>query len=201
MGIDLFTGGNHIFDKQDVKREPEIFSRLAIPSNVADGAGVVNIDIHGIPLSIVNLVGKVFMPPESADPFTTFDQVYERYCKGRRVLVDFHAEATSEKVSLAEYIGDRAFAIIGTHTHVQTADERILKSGAFFISDVGACCAQDSALGMNTSSSIARFCGLPNQKLKVELEGALRLNAIELTIDSEEFKIVGYQRVNKIFDL
>jgi metallophosphoesterase (TIGR00282 family) len=195
MGIHLFTGGNHIFEKNCPSQDVSTFDRLATPSNLPEGRAV-HIDIQGVPLSVVNLIGRVFMAEEEGgDPFTTFDEIYERECRGRLVLVDIHAEATSEKIALAEYIGDRAFAVIGTHTHVQTADERILKRGTFFISDVGACCALDSILGMSTAASLGRFVEQPTRKLEVELSGTLMLNAVELTVDNG--RVVEFQRVQR----
>ncbi len=197
-GIDILTGGNHIWDKVKAS-DGAHFSNLAAPANLPSAGGAaraLHVDFQGIPFSIINLVGRVFMSPETIDPFKTFDSVYtDEKCEGRLVLVDFHAEATSEKIALAEYTAGRAAAVIGTHTHVQTADNRILRNGAFFISDAGSCAAVDSILGMTTESSLSRFRGKPHHKMKVETEGPVMMNGVRLLVDADKMKIVGHERI------
>lgn len=209
-GIDIFTGGNHIWDKADVSHEHDDFSMLSTPVNLRTERNepyVVHVEPHGLPLSVISISGKVFMPAAKlgdantiADPFITFDSIYEsENCAGRAVIIDFHAEATSEKGAFAEYTRGRACAVIGTHTHVQTADERILPSGTFFITDAGSCCAVNSIIGMSVESSLARFTSQQPSRMAVEADGAVMFNGVELIVDCETKRVQSYRRINEAY--
>lgn len=203
-GIDFMTGGNHIWDRQDLNKERSLFPCLALPANIRKDAQVhaaVHFEKFGVKITIINIVGRVFMPPGAEDPFKTFDEIYEKECEDRVVFVDFHAEATSEKIAFAHYVNGRAAAVVGTHTHVQTADERILPDGGtFFISDLGSCCAQNSILGMTTQSSLARFLTGENSKMSVELKPPYILNGVSLTVDTQSGKVTDFSRINKLIN-
>jgi calcineurin-like phosphoesterase len=148
-------------------------------------------------LTFINLVGNAFMPDNPENPFETFDRLYENECRDSIVFVDFHAEATSEKIALGEYIDGRAAALFGTHTHVQTSDERVLRKGTFFISDIGSCCALNSILGMSVENSLARFTGGARQKMSVEMSPPYMLNGITLTVNGKG-EIANYKRIREV---
>jgi len=149
-GVDFITSGNHIYDKRDFKNYLESSGRVIRPANYppsAPGRGFGYFEADGVTVGVLNLMGRTFMPPVD-DPFRAADdavgQIRERT---NVVILDMHAEATSEKVGIARYLDGRVSAIYGTHTHVQTADEHILPGGTAYISDVGMTGPYDSVLG------------------------------------------------------
>jgi metallophosphoesterase (TIGR00282 family) len=161
MEIDVLTTGNHVWDKRDglicLEQEPALLRPANYPVE-APGRGVgVFRTAAGLPVAVVNLEGRVFM--KSLDcPFRKADAILEELGSDQRIiLVDFHAEATSEKGALAAYLDGRVSAVVGTHTHVQTADERVLPGGTAFISDVGMSGARDSVIGIRKELSIQRL--------------------------------------------
>jgi len=157
-GIQVITGGNHSWDNKDgvalLDREP----RLLRPHNYPEGnpgGGIASLDLPGGgALKIVNLQGRVFMPPLRC-PFRIADQLLAG--QEGPVFVDFHAEATSEKAALARYLDGRVTALVGTHTHVQTSDACILDGGSAFLSDAGMTGPHDSVIGMTLDSTLPRF--------------------------------------------
>jgi metallophosphoesterase (TIGR00282 family) len=160
-GIDVMTSGNHIFDKREaagyIARQP----RLLRPANYPEGtpgAGLWVGEVRGTPVAVLNLMGRVYMPPTHDSPFAAADEALAGLDESVKVrLVDVHAEATSEKVALAWYMDGRVSAVVGTHTHVQTADERILPGGTAFITDLGMTGSYAGCIGMEKEGVIARF--------------------------------------------
>jgi metallophosphoesterase (TIGR00282 family) len=185
-GIDVMTSGNHIWDKKEVidyiKAEP----RLLRPANYAPGVpgrgSYVAQAADGRAVGVINAMGRVFMLAID-DPFATvlreIDAIRHRT---RVIVVDFHAEATSEKIAMGWHLDGRVTAIIGTHTHVQTADERILPKGTAYLTDVGMTGPHDSIIGMEVEPSLARFLnGMPT---KFEpASGNPRLNGVIVEAD------------------
>lgn len=165
LGIDGFSSGDHIWHNRDFVAEmnnPEIM--VTRPANYPDapGRGYLDFVVKGKKVRLINLQGRVFTGSMVDSPFHTFDRLMETLAPVDAVLVDFHAEATSEKRCLAEYVSDRAQLVVGTHTHVPTADAQILDSGAAFISDLGMVGVKDSSLGADKSAAIKSFLtGLP----------------------------------------
>lgn len=161
MGIDVMTTGNHVWDKRDglvcLDQEPALLRPANYPLGApGHGSGVFR-TAGEVPVAVVNLEGRVFMG-ELDCPFRKADQILEELGAAQKiVIVDFHAEATSEKGALAAYLDGRVSAIIGTHTHVQTADERVLPGGTAFITDAGMTGARDSVIGIRKELSIQRF--------------------------------------------
>lgn len=161
MGIDVMTTGNHVWDKKDglvcLDQEPALLRPANYPVDVpGHGFGVFK-TAAGIPVAVINLEGRVFMN-ELDCPFRKADAILEELGEDQKViLVDFHAEATSEKGALAAYLDGRVSAVVGTHTHVQTADERVLPGGTAFITDAGMTGARDSVIGIRKELSIQRF--------------------------------------------
>ena len=184
-GADVITTGNHVWDKREVSALLARDPRILRPANYPDGAagsGVTINEVEGIRVAVVNLMGRVFMPLVD-DPFRAADRIVA----GLRgdaavVIVDFHAEATSEKSAFAWYLDGRVAAVLGTHTHVATADERVLPGGTAFISDVGMTGPFDSVIGVKKTQAVERF--LSSRPIPYETaEGDVRLAAVSVDAD------------------
>jgi 2',3'-cyclic-nucleotide 2'-phosphodiesterase len=166
LGIDCMTSGNHIWDKIEIVEYLPGQPRLLRPLNYPDrapGHGVfVGETAAGVPVAVINLMGRVFMPP-CENPFPIVDEALRRLeGKARVILVDMHAEATSEKSAMGRYLDGRVTAVVGTHTHVQTADETILPGGTGYITDLGMTGAYDSVIGIDTDLALRKFLtGMP----------------------------------------
>ena len=165
-GIDVLTSGNHIWDKREIFDFIEELPRVLRPGNYppgTPGSGLFLTEVGSPPrpLAVINLSGRAFMPPIDC-PFREFDSIYAALPPDTIVLLDFHAEATSEKVAMGYYADGRAAAVVGTHTHVPTADERMLPKGTAYITDAGMCGARESVLGVDVDLVIRKFTtGLP----------------------------------------
>ncbi len=160
-GIDVMTSGNHIFDKREaagyIARQPRLLRPANYPAGTP-GAGLWVGEVRGTPVAVLNLMGRVYMPPTHDSPFEAADNLLSGLDASVKVrLVDVHAEATSEKIALAWYMDGRVSAVVGTHTHVQTADERILPGGTAFLTDLGMTGSHSGCIGMEKESVIARF--------------------------------------------
>ena len=185
-GIDVMTSGNHIWDKKEVidyiKAEPRLLRPANYPAGVPGRGSSVADTGDGRAVGVINVMGRVFMLPID-DPFAVvlreIDAIRHRT---RVIIVDFHAEATSEKIAMGWHLDGRVTAIIGTHTHVQTADERILPKGTACLTDVGMTGPHDSIIGMEVAPSLARFLnGMPT---KFEpATGNPRLNGVIVEAD------------------
>ncbi len=186
-GIDVMTSGNHIFDKREVFDYIERQGRLLRPANYpkgTPGSGVWTGVVCGTRVAVLSLMGRVFMPP-SDDPFRVADEVLGTLDSGVRVrLVDMHAEATSEKIAMAWHLDGRVSAVVGTHTHVQTADERILPDGTAFITDLGMTGSYAGCIGMDKEDVIARFMtALPRRA--EHSKGDVRICAVVIDVDPD----------------
>jgi len=160
-GVDVVTGGNHTFRQKDIFPLLEAEPRVLRPANLAvraPGRGAVTVTAaSGDPVAVINLMGSVFMTA-SASPFTMVDAMVEAARREASiVIVDIHAEATSEKVALARHLDGRVTAVVGTHTHVQTADARVLPGGTAYITDLGMTGPHDSVIGVRTDQVLRRF--------------------------------------------
>jgi metallophosphoesterase (TIGR00282 family) len=180
MGIDLVTSGNHIWDRKEsfplIEREMDLIRPANYPSG-APGAGWRIKNAAGINVCVVNLIGRVYLQPTDC-PFKKFDEIYEEVKeKSDVIVVDFHAEATSEKRAFGWYVDGRASLVFGTHTHVQTADEEILPKGTGYITDIGMTGAFDSVIGMDKFQSIDKFITQIGGKKDVAT-GDPRINAV-----------------------
>lgn len=165
MGIDGFSSGDHVWRDREFMAELDKPGMLiARPANYHDvpGKGYVDFVVKGKKVRLIHLMGRVFTTPQLDSPFHVFDQLMNDLPEVDITLVDFHAEATSEKRILAEYLDGRAQLIVGTHTHVPTADAQILAKGTAFISDLGMVGPQDSSLGADKEPVLKSFLtGLP----------------------------------------
>lgn len=167
-GAQVLTSGNHIWKKKEIYSYLDEHDHLIRPANFpvgAPGKGWCRWQRNGFSALVINLQGRVFMPNHVDDPFRCVDEILRQ--QGRScpvVIVDMHAEATSEKNAMGWYLDSRASLVYGTHTHVQTADERILPGGTAFITDVGMCGPLDSVIGMEKEGVIKGFLTqLPRQ--------------------------------------
>jgi 2',3'-cyclic-nucleotide 2'-phosphodiesterase len=198
-GVDVMTSGNHIWDKKEVleyiPRQPRLLRPANYPAGVP-GRGVwLGQTRTGEPVGVVNVMGRIFMTPLE-DPFAVAVREVEALrAKTRIVIVDFHAEATSEKVAMAWHLDGRATAVLGTHTHVQTADERVLPRGTACMTDVGMTGPHESIIGVAVEPALSRFVtGMPT-KFEAAL-GPARLNAVIISADPATGKATGIERLN-----
>ncbi len=187
-GVDVVTSGNHIWDRKEVMALLDHEARLLRPANYPPGlpgagSGVFE-TAAGIKVGVMNLEGRVFMRDLDC-PFRAADGLIEELKRETPIIfVDFHAEATSEKQAMGFYLDGRVSAVVGTHTHVQTADERILAGGTGYLTDVGMSGSQDAIIGNEKGPALERFL----TQLPVRLEVAKKdpqLSAVLLTIDEE----------------
>ncbi len=160
-GVDVITSGNHIFDRQEIHDVLATSTTILRPANYpreVPGRGYTIVKArNGMKVGVVNLQGRIFMQPIDS-PFAVADEILERISAQTRIIfVDFHAEATSEKMALAYYLDGRVSAVVGTHTHVQTADERILPRGTAYLSDAGMTGPHDSIIGVRVEQSLQRI--------------------------------------------
>ncbi len=199
-GIDFFTSGNHIWDKREgyelIKRDPRILRPANYPKGVP-GRGYTILTRGDVKIGIVNLQGRKFLS-EVDSPFYIGDDVLKELEKEDVTIriIDFHAETTSEKVALGWYFDGRVSLIVGTHTHVQTADSRILPGGTGYITDLGMCGARDSVIGMKKEIALERFLKLMPKRFEVA-KGALMVNGILADIDINTGKTVKIERIWK----
>jgi hypothetical protein len=164
-GVHCMTSGNHIWDKPEIAPYLASSPDLLRPANypeAAPGRGVWVGEAGGHPVAVVNLMGRVYMPP-CDDPFRAADRALEAIGgRARVIVVDMHGEATSEKQAIACYLDGRVSAVVGTHTHVQTADERILPGGTAYLSDLGMTGPYDSVIGIEKTLALRKFLtGMP----------------------------------------
>ena len=185
-GVDVLTGGNHLWDRKDsigyIGEEPRLVRPANLPAGTpGQGSGVFRAR-DGTPVGVINLIGRVFMK-EADCPFRAADAAIEAL-RGRcqTIFVDFHAETTAEKVALGWYLDGRVSAVVGTHTHVQTADERVLPHGTACVTDAGMTGGFDSVIGMDREVAVQRLLTLMPGRL-APATGDLRMNAILVTVD------------------
>ncbi len=198
-GADVITGGNHSLRRRESFDRFENDPTLLRPQNMhtsGSGNGYCEIDLGKYQLAVINLLGRVYMP-EAEDPFSEADRLIEKAQnnKIKIIMVDFHAEATSEKKALAYYLDGKASAVFGTHTHVLTADEQILPNGTGFISDIGMTGPIDSVLGVKKELSIAKI--KDSAPVKFELaDGKCRLDGCIFDIDPKTGLTVSVERIS-----
>lgn len=165
-GVDAITLGNHAFNKREIYSYLDSGKAIVRPANLPPGApgrGVTAVHKEGITLAVINMCGRVFLDGYD-DPFRGVDQILANLEPGTHAFLDFHAEATSEKIAMGYHVDGRCVACVGTHTHVATADETVLEGGTAYITDVGMCGPQPSVLGMSREIILTRFrTGMPTR--------------------------------------
>jgi hypothetical protein len=202
-GVDVLTGGNHLWDRRDAATYLEEEPRLVRPANMPPGTpgrgSAIFKASDGTAVGVVSLLGQVFMR-EVDSPFRVADPlIAELRAKTRVIFVDFHAEATAEKVALGWHLDGRVSAVIGTHTHTQTADERILAGGTACLTDAGMTGGFDSVIGMDRHGALRRFLTLLPQRLTPS-SGDLRMNAVLLSVDPATGSARSIRRLQIPFD-
>ncbi len=194
-GVDIISGGNHTFQHREVYPYLDSGKPIARPHNYppgAPGTGVVQVGN----LVLVNLIGRTFMGTAYDDPFRAADEVLRSIAPGTVVVVDIHAEATSEKQALGWYLDGRVSAVIGTHTHVPTADCRVLPQGTAYCTDAGMCGARDSVIGDRVESVIARFLTQMPTRLHTA-DGPAVINGVMVDIDDGSARACSIERVDR----
>lgn len=196
-GVDVITGGNHTFDKKGILDLLDEDERLLRPHNYPPGnpgSGVAVVDVDGVCVAVINLQLRVFMPTTDC-PFRAVDRVLEDLgAEPDLVFVDMHGEATSEKQAMGWYLDGRVAGVVGTHTHVPTADERVLPKGTAYISDLGMTGPHDSILGVKVEQSLSRF--LTGRNVRFEpATGDVRLHGVLIDADERTGRARSIERV------
>ena len=206
MGVGAMTSGNHIWDRKEIFGYIYNADKLLRPLNYPEGTPGVGSRIfkisEDISIGVINIQGTVFMSPIVPPWEMLREEIRKIQFKTPIILIDIHAEATAEKVSCG-YIADNSSvsAIIGTHTHIQTADERILEHGAAYISDVGFCGTYKSVIGMDIDDSVKRLVTCLPVKFDVAPSDEVQVNGIELNINVKTGYALNIKRINEVFDL
>jgi len=197
-GIDVMTSGNHIFDKKEaidyIRKQPRLLRPANYPPHTP-GSGYWLGEVNGMKVAVMNVMGRVFMPP-SDDPFRIIDSMIESLPAEAKVrIVDVHAEATSEKVAMGWHLDGRVSAVCGTHTHVQTADERILPGGTAYLTDLGMTGSYSGVIGMDKTDVLARFTSATARRAE-HSTGQVRICAAVLDIDESSGRARTIDRLN-----
>jgi len=199
-GVDAFSSGNHLWDRNEshvyINRETRIVKPMNYPP-MSPGAIYTTIRKDEMAITLFCLTGQIYMPPCDS-PFTVFDRYYEELHSLESCLIlDFHAESTAEKRAMAWHVNSRISALVGTHTHVQTADEEILPGGTAYITDIGMTGSHDSVIGVKKNLILQKFrSGVP-----VRYESAskgLQINGVLISINDEDRKAVSITRIREL---
>ncbi len=201
-GIDCFTSGNHIWDKREIFLYIDEADKLIRPINYPSetkGAGYRIIEKNGIKIGVINVLGRTFMTALES-PWSLIDNAIEEIKKETSVIImDLHAEATAEKVCMAKYYAKKGVTgIFGTHTHVQTADERIYEDCCAYITDAGFCGDDEGVIGMCYEASIKRLISSIPERLDVASSGRNRVNGVVITVDVESGRSEKIERFNEL---
>jgi metallophosphoesterase (TIGR00282 family) len=198
-GLEVMTSGNHIWDRKEaidyIGAEPRLLRPANFPAGVPGNGSYLARTAGGVSVGVVNVMGRVFMVSID-DPFAVVLKEIEALKQRARVIfVDFHAEATSEKVAMGWHLDGKVTAVVGTHTHVQTADDRILPRGTAYLTDVGMTGPHDSIIGVEIDAALGRF--LTGMPVRFETaEGNPRLNAVIIEADEETGRALEIERIS-----
>lgn len=206
-GIDAFTSGNHIFSKPEANELLEDKDiRLLRPHNFQKkpGVGILHVPIGSFTLTIINLEGRVFMEEENVEnPFTTIDDLLAlpeiRHTDA--IIVDLHCEATSEKVAFGWHVDGRVSAVVGTHTHIATADTRLLQAGTAYVTDVGMTGPHDSVIGVDKDIIISTFIEETNKRHEIPETGLMRFNSVIIDINPKTQHATGIRRFDQLVEI
>ncbi|HHV17580.1 MAG TPA: TIGR00282 family metallophosphoesterase [Thermoanaerobacterales bacterium] len=198
-GIDFLTMGNHVWDNKDVFNFIDTENRMIRPANYPTGPGkgyqIVQLET-GLMIGILNISGRTFMLPLDC-PFKVADEIIQKIgSKTKVIIVDFHAEATSEKIAMGWYLDGRVSLVAGTHTHVQTADEKVLTNGTAYITDIGMTGPSNSVLGIDKNKVINKFITQIPVRFEVA-KGPAEINGILVDINESTGKAVKIQRIRE----
>jgi metallophosphoesterase (TIGR00282 family) len=197
-GIHVITTGNHVWDKKDfipyISKDNRVLRPHNYPPGVPGSGSLVLTLPNGLKAAVLNLSGRVFMTGMDCPFRTGRDEIEKLSAETNIIIIDFHAEATSEKIAFGYYVDGKVSAVIGTHTHVQTADEKVLQNGTAYITDVGMTGPFYSVIGMDIDQIIRRF--LTSMPAKFETaQGPVILSAVTVDINNETGRATGIQRL------
>lgn len=198
LGIDVITGGNHIWDQKEMLTYIDLEPRVLRAANYPQGVPGQGVFVHEeLSCAVISLSGRVYMADLEC-PFRTMDQILEQLPSAvKHVLVDFHAEATSEKIALGYYLDGRVSVVVGTHTHVPTADQRILSGGTAYVTDLGMCGPLDGVLGVEKDPVISGYLTQMPTRFQVA-KGPTQLWGIVVDVndDGQAVKVNRVERYN-----
>ena len=196
-GVGVVTLGNHAWDKREIFDYISEADALVRPLNYPEGTpgrGWTIVDVGGVAVGVINVMGRIFMPTLDC-PFRAVDRVLGEWGQDVRVvLVDVHGEASSEKMGLAWHLDGRASLVVGTHTHVQTADERILPGGTAYLTDAGMTGPEQSIIGMKTDLALRKMISQLPVRLEVA-EGPAQFNGVRVKVEAESGRAIAIERV------
>lgn len=199
LNVNCVTMGNHTWGKKEIFNfiDDKHIIRPANYSNNNPGKGYEIFECKGKTICVINLIGRTTMPVLSENPFLVVKDIIEEIKEAVDIIiVDFHAEATAEKIAMGYYLDGKATVVYGTHTHVQTADENILENGTAYITDIGMTGPKKSVIGMDVSASIKRFETSLPEKYKIA-EGKGKFNSCMFEINDVTNKVVNIERINR----
>jgi 2',3'-cyclic-nucleotide 2'-phosphodiesterase len=198
-GVDFLTSGNHIWDKREYRTSLDETDRVIRPANYPPGSpgrGSGLIEANGVSVGVLNLMGRVFMPPVD-DPFRVArEEVAALRAHTPIVIVDMHAEATSEKMAMGRFLDGTVSLVFGSHTHVQTSDEQIFAGGTAYITDAGMTGPSDGVIGMESANVIGRFTNAFGERFSVQKTGTRQFCAVLATIDVASGRALDVKRIN-----
>ena len=198
MPIDVFSSGNHIWDKKEIYETLEASERLLRPANYPPGnpgrGWTIQKTASGVPVGVLNLQGQVFMPHNADSPFRVADDALAQMKAAKVVFVDMHAEATSEKQAIGWYLDGRVAAVVGTHTHVPTADETIHPGGTAYLSDAGMTGAYEGIIGFSKDRIVEKFLSQTPRSFETAKRD-VRLSGCVVDVDEATGKARKIERV------
>lgn len=205
IGINCFTSGNHIWDKKDIYSYINNSDRLIRPWNYPKGTygvGYRIFDVKETKIAVINLLGRTFMNPVDSPWEIIQNEIEKIKQEAPIVIVDFHAEATAEKICFARFCSEyKISAVLGTHTHIQAADEKIIDDYTAYITDVGFCGVYDSVIGMAYETSLKRLVTSIPERFEIEDSPVLELDAVEICFDAVSGQAQSIKRIKFIKDI
>ncbi len=202
-GVDFYTSGNHIWAKPEghailAEKQTKVLRPANFPAGVP-GVGAKMVTVGSREILVINLMGRVFMKEHLDCPFRALDRILEEFKKQKpaAILVDLHAEVTSEKNTFGLYADGRVSAVVGTHTHIPTADERVLPKGTAYITDVGMVGLKNSSIGISYEGVLQTFLYQTPGKFEIPDQGLVFFNAVLLDIDPQDAKAKSITRIQR----
>src|SRR5436305_10440215 len=197
-GADVITSGNHVFAQKEFVADLPKLERVLRPANYpppAPGQGWCTLEVSGHQVLVMNLIGRIFLDSLD-DPFRAADAILSAHPETRIAFCDMHAEATSEKTAMGWYLDGRVSAVVGTHTHIPTADARVLPKGTAYVTDVGMVGPRDGCIGMDKDIVLQRFLtGVPNRFAVAS--GPVTFNSVLVNIDASTGRATSIQRIDR----
>jgi metallophosphoesterase (TIGR00282 family) len=208
-GVDVFTGGNHSWDNPlgaPLFEDEAWNTKLVVPMNYGgakSGQASLLIEKNSAKILIVNLMGRMFTHPDTTSPFEKLSEILATSIatEAQAILVDLHAEATGEKEAFGYFADGKVAAVLGTHTHVATADARLLPQGTAYVTDVGRCGFHQSVIGYDPKTVIPNFLAQNKQKYEIPRTGTAEVNGVAITVDLDTGRAVGLDRIRKFVDV